>query len=86
MLHPNLPADLHRWPPPQVLRVLVGPQPLQQVIPVRPDLQGEGIAFARFFRKASDLGAGPVALIPCDGHVLLDPRGVDLAELVEGVP
>jgi hypothetical protein len=29
MLDPNLPADLHGGPPPQVGRVLVGPQPLQ---------------------------------------------------------
>jgi len=86
MLPPHRPEDLHRWPPPPVVRGRVGPQPLQQGIPVHPALQGEGSAFARLLRKASDLGAGPVALIPRDWHVLVDPRGVDLAELVEGVP
>ena len=86
MLHPNLPEHLHRRQPTQGGRRLLCPEPIQELIAVRPDLQRQGIALTRLFGEAGHLRPWTIALIPRHRHVLLHPGRVGLTEVVQGRP
>jgi len=83
MLEPNLPQALQRGEDTRGRRALIAPDPLQELIAIRADLQGQGLTFPGLFGQAPSRGTEAIAIVPLARHPLTHPCGIDLTELVE---
>jgi hypothetical protein len=85
VLEPHPTQGFKRGEVAEAWRALGGHHPVEELRAVRPDLPSQGLACARVLRQARLFGPQAIAGIPLQGHMLLDPDGRRLPELIGGV-
>jgi hypothetical protein len=86
VLHPYLPENLQPGELPQMARVLVATEALQEGIALGPNLHGQCVACARLFGESHGFGTRAIALRPRHRDVPLHPGRIGGTALMQRRP